>query len=185
VNEGGGFVPVAQSIASGRTFTDLIGPGGRGRGSRPAHPARRHDAGREPDQAHVTIDPVPDDFGVEILPLAGTTGVGYLHLRTYISTADAQLRDAFAQFRAQNLQYYIVDLRYNGGGLVASPRSSTTARRRSHDRRHAISAWSTTREVRPGFNQPVPAARSVGESVRIAFPHDTPPRPPARSMSTR
>jgi C-terminal processing protease CtpA/Prc len=70
----------------------------------------------------VTIDPVPDDFGVAILPLAGTTGVGYLHLRSYISPADPQLRAAFAQFRAQNqqLQYFIVDLRYNGGGLLST-----------------------------------------------------------------
>jgi len=67
----------------------------------------------------VTLDPVPDDFGVEVLPLVGTTGVGYLHLRSYTSTADGQVRDAFTQLRAQNLQYYIIDLRYNGGGLVS------------------------------------------------------------------
>ncbi len=66
----------------------------------------------------VSLDPVPDDYGVEVFPLAGTTGVGYVHLRSHISTADAQLRTAFATFRQQGLQYYIVDLRYNGGGLV-------------------------------------------------------------------
>jgi hypothetical protein len=57
---------------------------------------------------------------VRTLPLAGTTGVGYLHLRSYISTADTQLRDAFAQFRAQDVRDFIVDLRYNGGGLVST-----------------------------------------------------------------
>ena len=41
-----------------------------------------------------------------------------MHLRSYISTADAQLRTAFQQFHDANLQYFIVDLRYNGGGLV-------------------------------------------------------------------
>ena len=34
-------------------------------------------------------------------------------------TADPELRSAFQQFRAAGLQYFIVDLRYNGGGLVS------------------------------------------------------------------
>ena len=58
---------------------------------------------------------MPDDDGVRILPLAGTSGVGYISLRSYISTADEQLRAAFSEFRAQGIQYFIVDLRYNGG----------------------------------------------------------------------
>jgi len=66
----------------------------------------------------VTIDPIADADGVRLLPLTGTTGVGYVNLRTFISTAETQLKDAFASFRSQNLDYYIVDLRYNGGGLV-------------------------------------------------------------------
>jgi C-terminal processing protease CtpA/Prc len=66
----------------------------------------------------VTLDPVPDSFGAEILPLAGTPGVGYLHLRSYVSTADSQLRAAFELFRAQGVQDFIIDLRYDGGGLV-------------------------------------------------------------------
>lgn len=45
--------------------------------------------------------------------------VGYIQLRTFISTADAQLRSAFANFRAQGVTEVIVDLRYNGGGLVS------------------------------------------------------------------
>jgi len=45
--------------------------------------------------------------------------VGYVNLRTFTSTADLQLRDAFAQFRAAGLSDFIVDLRYNGGGLVS------------------------------------------------------------------
>ena len=45
--------------------------------------------------------------------------VGYIHLRTFISTAETPLRDAFAQFRAQGIDYIIVDFRSNGGGLVS------------------------------------------------------------------
>jgi hypothetical protein len=68
----------------------------------------------------VTIDPVSDIYGTRVLPLGGTAGVGYLNLRTFTSTADPQLRDAFARFRALGLDDFILDLRYNGGGLVST-----------------------------------------------------------------
>jgi hypothetical protein len=68
----------------------------------------------------VTIDPISDAYGSAVLPLEGTTGVGYLNLRTYISTADTQLREAFARFRSRGIDWFIVDLRYNGGGLVST-----------------------------------------------------------------
>jgi carboxyl-terminal processing protease len=120
IDAGRGFVPVAQSLAAGETVSDLLGPAAVGvqRGLRIARDAAVFDLTLV--KRTVTIDPVPDDFGATILPLAGTTGVGYLHLRTYTATADAQLRAAFMQFQAQHqeLQYFIVDLRYNGGGFV-------------------------------------------------------------------
>jgi C-terminal processing protease CtpA/Prc len=119
VDQGSGFVPVSESLASGGAITDLLGPSDVGvtRGLRLTHGGVTRDLSLT--KRMVTIDPVPDDFGVQTLPLAGTTGVAYLHLRTYISTADTQLRDAFTQFRAAGLQYFIIDLRYNGGGLVS------------------------------------------------------------------
>lgn len=45
---------------------------------------------------------------------------GYLVLSTFISTANQQLRDAFAMFSQAGIQDLIVDLRYNGGGLVST-----------------------------------------------------------------
>jgi hypothetical protein len=42
-----------------------------------------------------------------------------VNLRTFIDTADPALRSAFAQFRAAGITEVIVDLRYNGGGLVS------------------------------------------------------------------
>jgi C-terminal processing protease CtpA/Prc len=119
VNQGSGFVPVGPSLANGGTINDLLGPADVGvvRGVR----LLRNGVTVEVSMTKrtVVIDPVPDDFGVKVLPLAGTTGVAYLHFRSYITTADPQLRDAFAQFRAAGIQYYIIDLRYNGGGLVS------------------------------------------------------------------
>jgi C-terminal processing protease CtpA/Prc len=120
VDQGSGFVTVASLLVDGRTFSDLMGAAEAGvrRGLRLQRGTTTVDV--QMTKRTVTIDPVPDGFGVSVLPLAGTTGVGYLNLRSYVTTADAQLRDAFAQLRARNLQYFIVDLRYNGGGLVST-----------------------------------------------------------------
>ena len=121
VDSGSGFVTTADLLASGDTISDVLGPAevGLQRGLRLADPSA---ATREVSltKRTVTIDPVPDDDGVRILPLAGTSGVGYISLRSYISTADEQLRAAFTEFRAQGIQYFIVDLRYNGGGLITT-----------------------------------------------------------------
>lgn len=120
VDSGGGFVPVDQLLSEGRTISDALGPptAGVSRGLRLLRGGDTLEV--RLTKRTVTIDPVSDTDGTAILPLAGTTGVGYLNLRTYIATADAQLREAFARFRSQGLDYFIVDLRYNGGGLVGT-----------------------------------------------------------------
>jgi C-terminal processing protease CtpA/Prc len=64
-----------------------------------------------------TVDPVSDRYGALILDDAGKK-VGYINLRSFIGApAEADLRAAFAQFKAQGITEVIVDLRYNGGGL--------------------------------------------------------------------
>lgn len=63
------------------------------------------------------LDPVSDRYGAKVINDNGTN-VGYVNLRTFIDTADPDLRAAFADFRAQGIDKVIVDLRYNGGGLV-------------------------------------------------------------------
>ncbi len=67
-------------------------------------------------KALVTIDPVPL---TAIFDIAGAK-VGYVDLRTFISTADDELDQAFADFESQNVSALVVDLRYNGGGLVST-----------------------------------------------------------------
>lgn len=64
------------------------------------------------------LDPVSDRYGARIINDGGKQ-VGYLNMRTFIDTSDANLRQAFADFRAQGITEIIVDLRYNGGGLVS------------------------------------------------------------------
>lgn len=69
-------------------------------------------------KADYVLPPVSNRYGVRILDDGGTK-VGYVNLRTFIETADPALRNAFAQFRAAGVTRLIVDLRYNGGGLIS------------------------------------------------------------------
>jgi C-terminal processing protease CtpA/Prc len=69
-------------------------------------------------KANFSIAPVSSRFGTQVLTDEGRR-VGYLNLRTFIDTADPQLRNAFATFRAQGITDFIIDFRYNGGGLVS------------------------------------------------------------------
>lgn len=66
-------------------------------------------------KAEVTINPVPQFTTFEV----GDKIIGYLEFRTFISTASAALNTAFAQFQAADVTDVIVDLRYNGGGLIS------------------------------------------------------------------
>ncbi len=65
-----------------------------------------------------SLDPVSTRYGAKIIDDGGRK-VGYVNLRTFISTADPALRAAFATFRAQGITQVVVDLRYNGGGAIA------------------------------------------------------------------
>lgn len=69
-------------------------------------------------KANYSLSPMSSRYGARILTDGGRQ-VGYLNLRTFIDTADGALRAAFAQFRAAGITEVIVDLRYNGGGLVS------------------------------------------------------------------
>ena len=67
----------------------------------------------------VTIDPVPQSR--VITDAAGTRPpVGYIELATFVSTANAEMDAVFADFREQGVNDVILDLRYNGGGLVST-----------------------------------------------------------------
>ncbi len=65
----------------------------------------------------VTIDPVPQ---YRIIDAGNGVNVGYMELSTFISTADPVFDTVFADFRAAGVNDVIIDLRYNGGGLVST-----------------------------------------------------------------
>ena len=68
-------------------------------------------------KATVTIDPVPP-VPNRVIDFNGRP-VGYINLRSFISTAEAPLDSVFSQFRAQNVRDVVIDVRYNGGGLLS------------------------------------------------------------------
>lgn len=65
-------------------------------------------------KALVTIDPIPFSTVFD----AGGASVGYLDMRTFVATADNELSQIFTDFEAQGITALIVDLRYNGGGVL-------------------------------------------------------------------
>jgi len=68
-------------------------------------------------KAVVTIDPVPQ---WRIIDAGNGRNVGYLELTTFISTANSALDTVFAAFLNAGVTEVIIDLRYNGGGLVST-----------------------------------------------------------------
>jgi C-terminal processing protease CtpA/Prc len=123
VDSGAGFVGVANLLPTDPNLSEAFGPATEGvvRGLRFAKPSET------PTEASltkrvVTIQPIPGD-GVQVLALAlpgnASIEVGYVNLRSYISTAETPLRGAFRQFAERGIQNVIVDLRYNGGGLIS------------------------------------------------------------------
>ena len=65
--------------------------------------------------ANVAIDPVQN---VGVIPTL-TGPVGYIHFTDHLLAAEQQLIDAFRDLQQQNVADLVLDLRYNGGGLLA------------------------------------------------------------------
>jgi carboxyl-terminal processing protease len=60
---------------------------------------------------------IPTVSHTEVFDLGGLP-VGYLHFRNFVTPSVSALDRAFAEFRARGVVDVILDLRYNGGGLV-------------------------------------------------------------------
>ena len=110
--------PVADIIgASGAAgVTDALGPTTAGvtRTLRVSGPAGTRDL--TITKADYSLVPLSSRYGAKVIDDGGRR-VGYLNLRTFISSAEPQLRFAFDGFRAQGITEFVIDFRYNGGGL--------------------------------------------------------------------
>lgn len=70
-------------------------------------------------KADYNLDPISGRYGAKIITEGGRN-YGYINLRTFISSANPQLRAAFLNFRNQGVTDIVIDFRYNGGGLVST-----------------------------------------------------------------
>jgi carboxyl-terminal processing protease len=112
--------PTIYAQQGGQGLTDALGPETAG--------TTRYFRVRQPDgrvfttavtKADFNLTPVSNRYGAKVIDAGNGSRVGYVNLRTFIEPAERALRDAFAGFRAAGVTNVVVDLRYNGGGLVS------------------------------------------------------------------
>lgn len=70
-------------------------------------------------KADFDLPAVSSRYGTRVIQDGGRQ-IGYINLRTFISAADTPLREAFRGFRSVGITEFIIDFRYNGGGLVST-----------------------------------------------------------------
>jgi carboxyl-terminal processing protease len=132
VDRGDEILAVGTTAAALRTTADIIAAEGTGGVSAALGP---NEAGiarslrlRRPDGSERTVtlvkraydlEPLSPRYGARILADNGRQ-VGYLNLRSFITSAEAPLRAAFDRFRAAGVTDLVIDFRYNGGGLVST-----------------------------------------------------------------
>ncbi len=80
---------------------------------------------RNPDDTQFTVAITKDVVTIDPLPqwrVINTPGgsVGYVEFITFVSTADPVFDTIFASFRQAGVADLILDMRYNGGGLVST-----------------------------------------------------------------
>ncbi len=119
--DGSNVRSIASILASGGTeaLVDALGPDTPGV-ARMLHIRDQAGVVRQVNLAKLTfaLDPVSNRYGAKVLHDGGRR-IGYINLRTFIDTADPDLRSAFFNFKAQGVTELIIDLRYNGGGLIS------------------------------------------------------------------
>lgn len=113
--------PVSEIIGSGGSaaVTEAFGPStpGVSRVLRVAGANGTRDL--TVSKADYSLAPVSSRYGAKIIQ-DGARKIGYLNLRTFITSADPQLRFAFDRFRSEGVTDLVVDFRYNGGGLIST-----------------------------------------------------------------
>jgi C-terminal processing protease CtpA/Prc len=109
---------------AGRTIADYIARGDLGGAFGPdevgfAVPVRFTDAGGVARSATLVkrLVTIPTVSQLRVYDVDGRR-VGYLHFRNFVRPSTQALSDAFATLRAAGVSELILDLRYNGGGLV-------------------------------------------------------------------
>jgi len=119
-------------------------------------------------KADYDLEPVSSRYGAQVITDGGRE-IGYLNLRTFISTADPALTAAFNDFKARGITEFIIDFRYNGGGLVST--AELMGDLLGRNRINSIFSRLTFRASKSQFNE-VKRIANKAEAVapmRIAF----------------
>lgn len=122
IDDGNGYQTISEWLAVDPNLEQALGPSDVGveRGFR--YVLRDEDVLRETVvvKEEYVLNPIPSQ-DIEVFGLSGTPGVGYVNFRSFVETDDSQadLAAAFNTFRTQGITDFIIDLRYNGGGLVS------------------------------------------------------------------
>ena len=119
-------------------------------------------------KADYTITPVSSRYGAKVFDDAGRK-IGYINLRTFIDTADPALKSAFASFKAQGVTQLIVDVRYNGGGLVSIAELFSDLM--NAGRAPQVLSYTTFRPEKAAYNetQPFTNRTEAITPIKIAF----------------
>ncbi|MEO9601165.1 S41 family peptidase [Parasphingorhabdus sp.] len=182
LDRGGELLAIGTSTANLQTVTSLFAQGGAGAVSDALGPSTegtsrvlrfRDAAGVETtttiSKANYAIQPVSPRYGVQIIDNGGTQ-VGYVNLRTFIDSAEQQLRDAFLQFRNAGVTELVIDLRYNGGGLVRTAElfNDLLGRERFTNQVQSITRFRASKSSQNETRNFQPRTESVAPT-RIAF----------------
>ena len=121
-------------------------------------------------KAEYALSPLSSRYGVKIIDNGGGQRVGYINMRTFISTADNQLRTAFADFRAQGITNFVIDFRYNGGGLVSTAEvmGDLLGGNRSSSDIFSVTRFRASKSAENSTRRFAPQTQSVSP-VKIAF----------------
>lgn len=131
IDRGDEILAIGTSSANLRAVSDIIAAEGSAGITTALGPSTagttrllRVSRGGVPREVSVTkadfdLPAVSSRYGTRIIQ-DGNRRIGYLNLRTFISAADTPLRDAFRSFREAGITEFIIDFRYNGGGLVST-----------------------------------------------------------------
>lgn len=181
IDRGTQILAIGTSAANLRSVADIVaseGTAGITNALGPSDPGvtrvlRISDASGTRDvsvtKADYNIDPVSDRYGAKVITEGGQS-YGYINLRTFISSADQQLRDAFLNFRNQGITNVVVDLRYNGGGLVATAElfGDLLGRNRAASDVFSRTSFRASKSANDKTHNFTPTAQSIAPT-RIAF----------------
>ncbi|MEK6636654.1 MAG: S41 family peptidase [Pseudomonadota bacterium] len=120
-------------------------------------------------KGNFSLSPVSSRYGSRIIEDNGRR-IGYLNLRTFISSADPQLRTAFDQFRSSGISQFIIDFRYNGGGLISTAQlmGDLLGGNRSQSEVFSTTVFRPERSASNAIKRFNPQAQSVSP-LKIAF----------------